>query len=186
MPKCGSLGGNQLLIPVGIIGLGPPWICNECTIDPTSHALKYMRSDLGLPTGREAGDQLLESIVSGIENQLNSKFSLRNAENLTCKAIRKHSGTDGEFNDLITKGQHVYETKTSEVHIYFQNGKTVTVSGTLINQWNWAGCKRTVEEIVKNMSKQLKDDFSKFVLPSDFRNRDLRNYHHEHRHLFFY
>ena len=80
VPKCGSLGGNQILIPISIIGLGPLWICNKCTIDPTSHALKCMCAELGFPTGREAGDQLVESIVSGMETKLNCKFSLRNAK----------------------------------------------------------------------------------------------------------
>ena len=56
---CGPLVANPLVIPLGLMGLIPIWLCSKFAIDPNSKGFKFLQMDYGLPKGKDGVDRLV-------------------------------------------------------------------------------------------------------------------------------
>ena len=61
---CGPLVANHLVIPLGIMGLVPIWLCSECVLDPNSKGFRFLQSQFGLPSGKNGAEQLVDAVVT--------------------------------------------------------------------------------------------------------------------------
>jgi hypothetical protein len=184
---CGPLVANHLIVPLGIMGLVPIWLCSECALDPASKGFQFLRDQFGLPSGKNGAEQLIDAVVTRITTDTNKGFSSRNAENLVCKAFRVSNNNDGKFSDIITKCQHVYEIIKDGVVVHFQNSECEIFKTGLILDWNWQADMVKTKHLATKMTKVLENDVADFIVPKQLQRlkRGFSKYKHQHAGLFF-
>ena len=167
------------------MGLLSSWLCSECAVDQNSKGFKFLQSNHGLPKGKDGADRLVESIVSAINKENSGQITTRNAENIVCKAFRATRHTDERFEDLITKGQHVYEIIPGGVVVHRGNGTKVLIVGGLVKKWNWCNGMIQMDTLFQLLKPKLDGNMGNFAIPVEFRQNAGGRYVHEHCSLFF-
>ena len=138
-----------------------------------------------MPKGKDGAERLIDSIVSALNGENNGQMTPRNAENVVCKAFCISRDTDERFDDLITKGQHVYEILQDGIILHRGNAPKLLLNGCIIKKWNWRNEMVDIETLLHVLTEKLDVDVDKFIIPLEFRKTRGARYVHEHRDLFF-
>ena len=158
-PNCGTL---TLLHEVGILsslGLLPLWVFSFASVDYDGKPMKYFQETF--PCIAETDEKKRSSTIITLTSALNEIFrstlSIRDTENIICKAYRSKRNTN-HFRDLIFPNQCVITFRHDGFKIHDFEGQSLSFTGSLIKKWPCAGDFVSMTEVVNNYKRMIKDE----------------------------
>jgi hypothetical protein len=145
-PNCGNLILQHEVGILSSIGFLPHWVFGHASIDYNGKPMSHFKAiHPSLCVSSEAKKQsTLVTLAAALATDSSHHISLRDVENIICKAFRACVGTDsipkiGRFKDIIFPGQTVFRFTSYGFTMMNESGEDIDYKGQFIKKWPCMG-----------------------------------------------
>jgi hypothetical protein len=145
-PNCGNLILQHEVGILSSIGFLPHWVFGHASIDYNGKPMSHFKAiHPSLCVSSEAKKQsTLVTLAAALATDSSHHISLRDVENIICKAFRACVGTDsipkiGRFKDIVFPGQTVFRFTSNGFTMMNESGEDIDYNGQFIKKWPCMG-----------------------------------------------